>query len=115
MSLAYPLRRTRSRFLCPALAVIIFIKMEWFVRDICGYICIFFTYFTLTVVDLGVLFFSLKNRLLRGEALAWTHALIFNCIIATIVTAHVRCMTTNPGTLPKQTSLNYKKLPERTK
>ena len=34
--------------------------MDWFVRDICGYICIFFTYLTLTVVELGLIFFSLK-------------------------------------------------------
>lgn len=32
---------------------------EWCVKDICGYVCVFFTYFTLFVVDMGVVFFSL--------------------------------------------------------
>lgn len=90
--------------------------MEWFIMDICGFVCIFFTYFTLAVVDMGVIFFSIKDDLFRGDMIAIIHVLIFNAIIFIISAAHIKCMTTNPGTIPqKKLHLNYNKLPDNTK
>lgn len=90
--------------------------MEWFIKDLCGYICIFFTYFTLAVVDMGVIFFSIKDELLNGDVGAIIHAIIFNSIIFIISASHIKCMTTDPGTVPfKKLHLNFSKLPDQTK
>ena len=78
----------------------------WFIKDPCGLVCVFFTYFTLLVADISFIRVGLWNEFDVAPRSAYAHAFAFQVIIALIVSSHIKSMFTQPGILP----LNYDRL-----
>ena len=84
----------------------------WFVIEACGIICIFITYATVFIVQLGMIRIGIWEDLLKGSYWAYLHLLIFLFNVAMIIASHFKCMTTEPGFLPKDyDELESQKLP----
>ena len=87
--------------------------MVWCVKDLCGYVAVFFTYATLLVVDFSFVRVGIWYELRTHPVWAYTHCFLFQALIALISTCHLKCMFTNPGTLPRNYQyLNIQRLPE---
>lgn len=83
----------------------------WFVVEGAGIICATFTYSIVLTVQVGMIRVGLWERLLIGDASALLHLAVFQYHCGMIFWSHWMCMTTEPGTLPKQSrALLYDKL-----
>ena len=80
----------------------------WFVLEECGIACSIITYFIVVFVYFGFIRVGIWEEALNGEWTALLHFVIFqfNCFM--IFFSHFKCMTTEPGLLPKDCEeLNY--------
>ncbi len=83
----------------------------WIIIEAAGMICAFLTYVIVLTVQLGFLRIGIWESLLAGEPWAFIHLLIFQYHVALIFWAHFKCMTTEPGVLPKEyEDLDFQKL-----
>ena len=89
----------------------------WLVlNDICGLFCAIITYFVVVFVYLGFVRVGIWERMLEGDLRALVHFVVFQYHCFMIFWAHWKCMTTEPGVLPKLTcTLQYERLPEHLK
>mmetsp|Transcript_41861 Transcript_41861/g.64051 ORF Transcript_41861/g.64051 Transcript_41861/m.64051 type:complete len:116 (-) Transcript_41861:1129-1476(-) len=87
----------------------------WLILEECGVVCAIFTYFIVTSVYLGFIRIGIWEDVQEGNH--WTylpHLIVFqyNCFM--IFMSHFKCMTTEPGLLPKDTDvLRFSKLPKQ--
>ena len=84
-------------------------------NDWCGLACAIFTYLIVAIVYWGFIRIGIWENMLKGEIIVFIHYIIFqfNCIM--IFWSHWKCMTSDPGSLPKQKHINYKLLPNHFK
>ncbi len=86
----------------------------WLVlNDCCGLFCAIFTYFTVVFVYIGFIRVGIFEGIQDGDLKSLIHYVIFqyNCFM--IFYAHFKCMTTEPGLLPREVDvLDYSKLPK---
>jgi hypothetical protein len=75
----------------------------WYVCECAGVVCVIFTYLIVLTVQWGFIRISLWEGLIQGQFGSYVHLLIFQYHVALIFISHVRCMTTDPGVLPKTT------------
>lgn len=75
----------------------------WLIIEECGVCCAFITYFVVTFVYWGFIRVGIWEMIQVKDPMALFHFVIFqyNCIM--IFTSHFKCMTTEPGCLPKDT------------
>ena len=73
----------------------------WFVIEACGIVCVFITYFTVFTVQLGFIRLGIWEELLEGSKWAIFHLLVFHYNVFMIYASHFKCMTTEPGVLPR--------------
>ena len=84
----------------------------WFVIEPCGLVCVFITYATVIIVKIGMIRIGVWEELWAGSYWAFLHlaVFLFNCTM--IYASHFKCMTTEPGLLPKDyEELDSQKLP----
>ena len=70
-------------------------------NDWCGLMCAIFTYLIVAIVYWGFIRIGIWENMLNGEISVMIHYIIFqfNCIM--IFWCHWKCMTSDPGSLPK--------------
>jgi len=73
----------------------------WFVVECCGLACVVITYLTVIIVQIGVVRVGIWDDLLAGEKGAYIHFAIFMYHCFMIFASHFKCMTSEPGILPK--------------
>lgn len=78
--------------------------MVWCVIECAGCICAVLTYLIVLTVQVGFFRIGLYDRLLDGDWTAYLHSIIFQYHCVMIFWSHFKCMTTEPGCLPKQAS-----------
>ena len=84
----------------------------WFVIEACGIVCVFFTYATVFVVQYAFVRIGVWEELLAGDFWAFIHMLVFHFNVFMIIASHMKCMTTEPGVLPRDyEELDPTKLP----
>jgi hypothetical protein len=84
----------------------------WFVIEACGLVCVVITYFTVFTVQLGFIRLGIWDDLLAGSWWAIAHLLIFSYSVFMIIASHIKCMTSEPGILPRDyEELDSNKLP----
>ena len=88
----------------------------WLILEECGVACAIITYVVVVTVYLGFIRVGIWEEAMKGDLFALTHFFIFqyNCFM--IFLSHFKCMTTEPGLLPKETEmLEFHQLPDRTR
>ena len=78
----------------------------WLNIEISGMICGMLTPVVVTTVQVGMIRIGLWEGLQEGELWAYINLIIFQYHCAMIFWSHTKCMTTEPGVLPK----NYEEL-----
>lgn len=73
----------------------------WFVIEACGIVCAVCTYLTVFTVQFGFIRIGIWDLLMEGSYWAYFHLLIFQFNVFMIIASHVKCMTTEPGVLPR--------------
>ena len=73
----------------------------WCITECAGVICAILTYIIVLTVTLGMIRVGIWEDLLSGEAKAVVHFLVFQYHCIMIFWSHFKCMTTEPGVLPK--------------
>jgi hypothetical protein len=73
----------------------------WCVFETGGWICCVITHCTVITVGIGFIRAALWEDILAGEWSAFVHLLIFQYHCFMIYWSHIKCMTTEPGVLPK--------------
>ena len=87
----------------------------WIVFEECGVACATVTYFVVVFVYFGFVRVGIWEEALAGEWQALIHFVVFQYHCFMIFLSHFKCMTTEPGLIPKETEeLEFDKLPERT-
>lgn len=85
----------------------------WLIIEECGVVCAIFTYGIVTTVYFGFVRVGIWEQLFTDTTWALLNFVVFQYHCFMIFMAHFKCMTTDPGTLPKETeTLEFKKLPE---
>lgn len=88
----------------------------WLILEECGVVCSIFTYFVVVFVYFGFIRVGIWEELLDGDVRAYIHFAIFQYHCFMIFLSHFKCMTTEPGVLPKdQEVLHFTKLPQELK
>ena len=78
-----------------------------------GMTCCFFTYVVVLVVQWGMMKIGLWEGLISGNPWSYLHLAVFQYHCALIFISHVKCMTTQPGCLPRDISqLNFREMSE---
>ncbi len=84
----------------------------WFVIEACGIVCAIFTYVTVFTVQYAFVRIGVWEDLLVGDPWAYLHMLVFHFNVFMIIASHLKCMTTEPGVLPRDyEELDPTKLP----
>jgi palmitoyltransferase len=84
----------------------------WFVWEACGIVCAIFTYIVVFTVQYGFIRIGIWEDLVVGNPWAFIHLSIFSFNVFMIIASHLKCMTTEPGLLPRDyEELNPDKLP----
>ena len=87
----------------------------WLILGDCGgWLAVSLTYFTVVFVYIGFIRIGIWEGLQSGSLIAPFHFIIFqyNCFM--IFWSHFKCMTTEPGLLPRGVdTLDYRKLPNQ--
>jgi hypothetical protein len=84
----------------------------WFVIEACGIVCVIFTYLTVFTVQLAFIRVGVWEELLEGNIWGYIHSAIFSYNVFLIIASHLKCMTTEPGVLPRDyEELEPSKLP----
>ena len=73
----------------------------WLVIECAGVICAFLTYVIVLTVQVGMIRIGIWEGLLKGETNAWLHLIVFQYHCMMIFWSHFKCMTSEPGVLPK--------------
>ena len=74
----------------------------WFIyNDEAGLICSAITYLIVLTVQVGMIRIALWEGLLQGEIPSIVNLFVFQYHCAMIFWSHFKCMTTQPGVLPK--------------
>ena len=73
----------------------------WLICECAGAICAILTYVIVLVVQWGLVRVGLWEGLQAGESRAYWHLAIFQYHCLMIFWSHFKCMTTEPGVLPK--------------
>ena len=85
----------------------------WLILEECGVICAIFTYFIVIFVYWGFIRVGIWEEIQEGSLWAIINFIIFQYHCVLIFMSHFKCMTTEPGVLPKDTEvLDFYKLPE---
>ncbi|MBN3316635.1 ZDHC7 Palmitoyltransferase, partial [Atractosteus spatula] len=71
----------------------------WFIRDGCGMICAFMTWFLVLYADFVVTFVMLLPS--KSFWYALINGVAFNCLAVLALSSHLRTMLTDPGAVPK--------------
>lgn len=83
----------------------------WLVVESAGVVCGSLTYIIVLTVHVGMIRVGIWEGLMKGELKSFLHLLIFQYHCAMIFWTHFKCMTTEPGVLPKNyTTLSFKKV-----
>ena len=83
----------------------------WMVFEGAGVVCGILTYVVVLTVQVGMIRVGVWESLLKGEPMAFIHLTVFQYHCAMIFWSHFKCMTTEPGVLPKNYStLSMKKI-----
>jgi len=86
----------------------------WFITaDLCGMACAILTYFVVMIVGMGFVRIGIWEGLVEFEPLAWLNLALFKGYCIMIYWSHFKCMTSEPGLLPKNYTekIKYDKLP----
>lgn len=84
----------------------------WFVIEACGIVCAIITYLTVFTVQVGFIRLGIWEDILSGSIWAWLHLAVFSFNCTMIYASHFKCMTTEPGILPRDyEELDSSKLP----
>ena len=84
----------------------------WFVVEACGIVCVIFTYLTVFTVQFAFVRIGVWEDLLQGDYWAMGHLAVFSYNVFMIIASHLKCMTSEPGVLPKDyEELDPQKLP----
>ena len=85
----------------------------WLILEECGAVCALFTYFVVVFVYFGFVRVGVWEEILAGDMRGYIHFFIFQYHCFMIFLSHFKCMTTEPGLLPKEyETLQYTKLPK---
>ena len=89
----------------------------WFIASDCmGGLCALITYVIVLFVQIGFIRIGVWEGLLAEEQWAYTNLAVFMATCFLIFWSHFKCMTTEPGIIPKKLkTLNYKGLPDHMK
>ena len=88
----------------------------WLILEECGVACSIFTYFIVVSVYFGFVRIGIWEEALEGDTAAFIHFAVFQYHCFLIFLSHFKCMTTEPGVLPKDCEvLQYVKLPAELK
>ena len=88
----------------------------WLIVEECGVACAIITYVVVVTVYLGFIRVGVWEEVQEGDTNAFVHFFIFQYHCFLIFWSHFKCMTTEPGLLPKETEeLEFEKIPERTR
>ena len=83
----------------------------WLVFEGAGVVCAILTYVIVLTVQVGMIRVGIWEGLLQGEPMAILHLVVFQYHCAMIFWSHFKCMTTEPGVLPKNyDTLSFKKI-----
>ncbi len=83
----------------------------WCVIELGGNLCALLTYVIVLVVQVGFIRIGIWEELLDGSYPAFAHLIVFQYHCAMIFWSHFKCMTTEPGILPKDCDkILFKKL-----
>jgi len=84
----------------------------WFIVEACGLVCVLFCYFTVFTVQFAFIRIGIWEDLIEGNLWGYFHLLIFSFNVFMIIASHLKCMTTEPGVLPRDyEELDATKLP----
>lgn len=84
----------------------------WFVVEACGIVCAVITYLTVFSVQYGFIRIGIWEELMMGSPWAFFHLIIFSFNVFMIIASHLKCMTSEPGCLPRDyEELDSNKLP----
>lgn len=75
--------------------------MMWLVCEGAGAVCAILTYVIVLTVQIGMIRVGLWEGLVVGDTKAFLHLIVFQYHCALIFWSHFKCMTTQPGVLPK--------------
>ena len=91
--------------------------MIWIITECAGVICASLTYIIVFTVTIGMIRVGIWEDLIKGEPRAIIHLVVFQYHCIMIYWSHFKCMTTEPGVLPRiYSTLDLKKMtPEMTK
>lgn len=78
----------------------------WLIVETAGLVCGSLTYFIVFFVQLGFIRIGVWEGMQAGNWWDYAHFCIFQYHVALIYFSHFRCMTTEPGVIPK----NYEEL-----
>ena len=84
----------------------------WLILEECGAFCAMFTYFVVVFVYFGFVRIGVWEEILQGDVRAYVHFMVFQYHCFMIFLCHFKCMTSEPGVLPKDYEmLQFTKLP----
>ena len=73
----------------------------WFVKDICGIICVIITWMLVLWAEFVVSFVILLPSITSEPIYGLFNLIIFNCLAFLALASHFKSMTTDPGAVPK--------------
>ena len=83
----------------------------WLICEAAGVVCAILTYVIVLTVQVGMIRVGIWEGLMNGEPMAFLHLIVFQYHCAMIFWSHFKCMTTEPGVLPKNyDTLSFKKI-----
>lgn len=85
----------------------------WIITNDCmGGFCALITYVIVIFVQIGFIRIGIWEGLMEEQRWAYVNLLVFMSTCFLIFWSHFKCMTTEPGVIPRKLqTLNYKKLP----
>jgi len=83
----------------------------WFVVEPCGIVCVILTYSIVLIVEYSFVRVGVWDGLMEGELWAFLNLTVFMWNVTLIFGSHFKCMTTEPGFLPRdKEELDHRKL-----
>ena len=83
----------------------------WLIVECAGSICAFLTYIIVLTVQVGMIRVGIWEGLLQGDPKSFLHLLVFQYHCFMIFWSHFKCMTSEPGVLPKNyDTLSFSKM-----
>ncbi len=83
----------------------------WLIFEGAGVVCAFLTYVIVLTVQIGMIRVGVWEGMMKGELWAFINLAVFQYHCVMIFWSHFKCMTTEPGVLPKNyDTLSFKKM-----